>query len=127
VRAVLETKNCPLCRSEMFCNGEAYAMNEIFRLWRADGISFSCNVVSEHCKKPEIKLFDCGHCRLGMFFPIITGSAAFYEELQEAARWYYSEVERWQFTSALNDIRVLQVTTISRTLLEVGCGDGNFL
>jgi SAM-dependent methyltransferase len=127
VTTAFETKNCPLCRNEMLFTGEAYTMDEVFRLWKADGVSFSRKVINEHSKEPETKLFACKHCRLEMFFPAITGSPVFYEELQEAVDWYYSEHKRWEFTRALKDIRALKARNKCRTLLEVGCGDGKFL
>ena len=66
----------------------------------------------------ELGFYHCPSCDLRFFYPLISGPAFFYEELQKK-QWYF-EKEREEFFWAKNWINN------SSSVLEIGAGEGNF-
>lgn len=66
-----------------------------------------------------VYLYECGACGLEFFPTSLRGNVRLYEAL---ARFdYYYMADKWEFGIALEDVRD------SKTILEVGCGNGCFL
>ena len=66
-----------------------------------------------------VYIYECQECGLEFYPGCLRGNAKLYEAL---ARFdYYYMVEKWEFGVALEDIKD------SRTILEIGCGNGLFL
>jgi len=66
-------------------------------------------------------MYSCPVCSLDIFLPKIIGTPEFYQELQGDAQQKYYEDDKWEFTELLKD------TQQAGSLLEIGCGPGNFL
>jgi SAM-dependent methyltransferase len=114
---------CPVCGSALFTTGQRYFLDEIFALWKP--IEFSNSIVSEHIAiSPFTELFKCGHCELEIFLPQVIGKQSFYEAVfagQALDLKDYYEESKWEFYEALRDLAHYN------SLIEFGCGTGNFL
>lgn len=108
---------CPICKRELVNKNKKYSTEELLKLWNVD---FSQNVIIDHKLQTEdTNLFECSNCKLGIFLPILYGTAEFYAELQNKTNYY--EKDKWDFEEAIKD------TFGTKKILEIGCGPGNFL
>ena len=114
---------CPVCDSVLSASGMRYSLEEIFSLWHP--IEFDDQVVSEHIAiSPSTELFICENCQLEIFLPQVIGKQSFYEEVSTGQSYDlkgYYEDSKWEFGEALRDV------SRCTSLIEFGCGPGNFL
>jgi 2-polyprenyl-3-methyl-5-hydroxy-6-metoxy-1,4-benzoquinol methylase len=80
---------------------------------------FSPEVIRRHTPCEEARLFACGECGLEFFRPPRNGDERFYEELGRSPRYY--SPWKWEFDW------VGRRCFPSTSLLDVGCGTGDFL
>ena len=119
---------CPVCGSPLCADGPVYGVDELFEMWKP--IRFSAETIEEHRKQSrQTQMYSCSTCSLDIFLPQIVGTPAFYVEaysLNAARNGYemftYSD-DKWDFHEALRQMPIER----SRSVLEVGCGPGNFL
>jgi SAM-dependent methyltransferase len=113
---------CPLCAADARGAREVervpYALvwAELGRVW---GARFSPAVVSRHTPAADAVLVECGGCGLRYFVPLNPGDAEFYAELSTSSAYY--SAEKWEFGV------VRDALARGARVLDVGCGDGNFL
>ncbi len=113
-------KNCPVCNSKLLRTGENYTIDSLLGLWEKMDVKFSDSVIKNLKAQTEITaLYDCPECRLGIFHPLLSGTPEFYQELQSKMDYY--ENDKWDFHEALKEVVGLQ------SVIEIGCGPGNFL
>lgn len=116
-------KPCPVCGSALISTGKRYFLDEIFALWRP--IEFSEKIKSEHAAISSfIDLFVCRFCELEIFLPQIIGRQSFYEAVSgdpKTGSPDYYEDSKWDFSEAIQDI------INCSSVIEFGCGPGNFL
>ena len=108
---------CPLTKSENVIVLSKIDVTHIIEKWRTEhsldisdefkGIDHLC-----YCHSIEANFY--------FFYPLLTGSAFFYQKLQEKFEWYY-KIEKWEFD------KVLSILNKSDRVFELGCGEGNFL
>lgn len=89
---------------------------ELGRVW---GARFSPDVVARHTPAADASLLECWRCGLRYFVPLNPGDAEFYAELSTSAAYY--SAEKWEFALVRDEL------ARGRRVLDVGCGDGNFL
>lgn len=77
------------------------------------------DVVQRHTPCEETLLAECGECGLQFFDPPVGGDSDFYKGLGESPRYYLSG--KWEFGL------VRERLSPSMTVLDVGCGNGDFL
>jgi len=83
------------------------------------GARFSEAVVLRHTPAEEALLVECRGCGLQFFSPAVPGDVEFYRGLAESPRYYASW--KWEFGWVLERLRPQD------TVLDVGCGRGDFL
>jgi SAM-dependent methyltransferase len=89
---------------------------ELIARWRALGI----DITDELKGHAEVQLYECSETELRFFWPPdVAGSAQLYAQLQQFP-WYYG-VAKWEHRVALEDLAG------RKEVLEVGCGDGEFV
>ncbi len=115
---MLEKTTCPLCTSDKYILHKKYEVSDLSRRWQ-NGLGFN-PFLNKNIGDVITKL-QCIECQLIYYTPVFLGDAGFYATLSKNA-WYYEE-EKWEFTEALNVI----LNNKPKSLLEVGCGNGNFL
>lgn len=94
---------------------ETVRTKDLVRLYRR---TLGCDVSTEFIGVEEIGFYRCVESDLCFFDPAVAGSSKFYDELQKFD-WYYLESKReYEDASKFVDPR--------GTVLEVGCGSGNF-
>jgi SAM-dependent methyltransferase len=106
---------CPLSKSSDVSIIDEMDALELVRLYRKKlDMDISNELMGVH------KIFLCHSIKtdLRFFFPIVTGSEAFYEKMQEF-KWYYLR-ERFEFEYIKSKI------SVGCDVLEVGCGNGIF-
>lgn len=103
---------CPLCRSARAVKRESIQGDALSTLYARHGISIGA-------VPPEILQLECQDCGLGWFDPMFAGPPTLYEDLQRND-WYY-DAARPEFAFALRHVKA------GMRVLEVGCGEGNFL
>jgi SAM-dependent methyltransferase len=108
----------PLCG----VNGEiskVFKVVEVKKNWEEQ---YGIIVDNEFGKLDEFYELYCKESGLYYFRPQqIAGSAHFYSQC-ERLNWYY-EQEKWEFERVLNEVKRKKIQSV----LEVGCGSGNFL
>lgn len=124
-QTVGSNKACPVCGGELCLSERPYTVEDLFKLW--DPIHFSESTIEQHRRQaPATAKHSCVNCKLDIFLPQIIGTPEFYDEAynlknsQEQSRFTYSDT-KWDFEVALQDVRG------SESVMEVGCGPGNFL
>ncbi len=116
----MKTTDCPVCTGSLHETGPSYSVNELFEMWAP--MKFSEETVREHFQQNEFtQLNKCNKCGLQIFLPPVIGSPGFYKELQNNTDNSYYEDTKWDFEQALSDVNEGQ------SIIEVGCGPGNFL
>ncbi len=112
---------CTVCGAELVPKGHSYNIKDIFALWEPMHL-FSQETVERHMKQAEkISYYECSECKLGIFLPMVIGSAGFYEELESDLNARYYSQNKWEFEEAIKDVDGAE------KLVEIGCGPGNFL
>lgn len=106
--------HCPLCRST---KTEFKSTLDIATIVRAYRESFGVEI--EDFGVDKIDMYACSECCLTFFYPILAGDECFYRQLAKTNLYYMDN--KWEFEQALRDILP------SDSVLEVGCGVGNFL
>lgn len=112
---------CPCCgtqgRSSVVMS---VPYREIWDLLAAEwGARFPRDVVQRHTPCEETCLAECGECGLQFFDPPVGGDADFYRTLGGSPLYYISG--KWEFGL------VKERLSPSMTVLDVGCGNGDFL
>lgn len=109
--------NCPLCAGESTRELECFPTVDVVSEYRRQ---LGVDVTGEFKGvAAETRLFRCGECGLEFFDPSVAGSGRFYADVS-ATQGYYPEV-RWEFA------RVAEMIAEDAEVLDVGCGDGDFL
>lgn len=111
--------NCPLCGSSKKFLLKTIPIARIKQLWKKNyGIELD-SLMEREIDSHELHLYRCANCDLDYFYPDYVGTAELYENLSHY-KWYYQD-EKWEFQEALSDIKD------AKSILEIGCGEGNFL
>ncbi len=114
-------ERCPICHSLDFnSTNNSIKVDEVLVRWREkSGIAFRQKVLDQYAGA-SATLHVCGTCGFGMFLPALPGTPEFYADVTQ--KDYYN-ADKWEFWHALADIARFE----SPHLLEVGCGEGQFL
>jgi SAM-dependent methyltransferase len=108
---------CPLCESGRVSLQKTVDARLLEAEWKR---VWSINIRDELHGHPQLQLYDCKDCQLQFFVPSdVAGSPRLYEQLEQFS-WYYMP-QKWEHNVALEDLSGLG------TVLEVGCGFGDFL
>ena len=111
---------CPICASTLIGSGRSYAIEELFAMWQP--VRFTPATLDEHkLQGGHTRLYVCPGCELGIFYPQIIATPAFYGALQEGTSNSYYAGEKWDFREALRDAKN------TAAIIEIGCGPGVFL
>jgi SAM-dependent methyltransferase len=99
-------------------------LRDILRNWEVQLCrNFSSIVWKEYGDTADdvITLHQCSLCGVQVFIPILTGTEQFYREVANNNDYYVSA--KWEFRRAVRDLRRYNASTV----LDVGCGTGDFL
>ncbi|MDB4948967.1 MAG: Methyltransferase type 12, partial [Gemmatimonadetes bacterium] len=111
---------CPLCGSTAAAPVEripyAAVWEALSTVW---GARFSEGVVRRHSPARDAVLVECGGCGLRHFAGAVAGDAEFYAELSGSSDYYVPG--KWEFGVVRDRLAA------GRDVLDVGCGDGDFL
>lgn len=110
--------NCSLCGSPDVRMLTTTTCAEIADQWRLNELHY--DVQTEFRAVDSIQLMVCNVCDLRFFTPVVTGSSEFYAELGRRRGGRYYAEERSEFLLAA------QYLTAEMSVLDVGCGVGNF-
>lgn len=111
------TSLCRLCGSTTTSIIRSIPIDWLVDAWQE---SFAIDIAQEMRGVSHIDLLECARCRLQFFMPDrVVGSAQLYAQL-EKFDWYYMP-RKWEHDVALDDLQGCQ------TLLEIGCGFGDFV
>jgi SAM-dependent methyltransferase len=119
-----ENHDCPVCGDALRSQGDSYDLRDIFDMWSPQ--VFPEPVIQEHLAiGNRTALYACPTCKVEIFLPQIIGLPSFYAaasagECGEDGGKYY-EVTKWDFDEALRDVKP------GASMIELGCGPGNFL
>lgn len=108
-------RSCPLCGSDAIHLLQQIQAEDLVRLVAQ---SISSDAGRECAVIDVLEYLLCQTCDLRFFHPALTGSERFYEQLQ-SFEWYYPG-EKPEFKFAR------QYLGVNDTVLEVGCGSGEF-
>jgi 2-polyprenyl-3-methyl-5-hydroxy-6-metoxy-1,4-benzoquinol methylase len=106
---------CPLNGSSDNTLIESLKTSDIAALYHHQ---LSINTASEFNSVKEIGLYHCLDSDLKFFYPLISGSEEFYEQLQEID-WYYLD-QKYEYDY------VQKIIKATDHILEIGCGSGLF-
>jgi 2-polyprenyl-3-methyl-5-hydroxy-6-metoxy-1,4-benzoquinol methylase len=114
---IMKQVECPICESQSHASkflSSNFIKEELSNRFKDSTIN---NIVI-----PDYTLFKCQNCTFEFAYPFLNGTSSFYAWVTKQ-KSYYSEI-RWEYTKVFE----LQKNQkgISK-LLDVGCGDGNFL
>jgi SAM-dependent methyltransferase len=121
VNQALICKNCK--RGTFRSTGAQVRLRDILRDWERElRRPFTSAVWDDYRDKADdvITLYRCDQCGVQFFIPIITGTDHFYREI--TGDGYYVSA-KWEFRRAVRDLRRRNISTV----LDVGCGTGEFL
>ena len=108
---------CPLCSSRKATEILKLDARELEERWDS---TFGVRISRELGFESEIRLLECGSCRLQYFVPQgIAGSSKLYEQLMNLD-WYYNPY-KWEHRTAESQLRN------GDDVLEIGCGLGHFV
>ena len=111
----VEGMQCPLCHGNSAEIHRTLAPPVLVKLYRETlGIDVS-DLFSDVTK---LSSYRCKGCDFRFFYPAITGPECFYQALRDHG-WYYIK-EKQEFLIAAQEIGQ------SDSVLDIGCGDGNF-
>lgn len=119
-----ENLACPVCGDTLSNQGESHGLRDIIAMWSP--LVFPETVIEEHLAiGKHTTLYACPTCKLEIFLPQIIGLPSFYAaasagECGEDGDAYYEDT-KWDFEEALHDVKP------GTSLIELGCGPGNFL
>lgn len=108
---------CPLCGSEKYIKLQSYEGSDLSKNWLKQ---FGFDAFDKFQNNTLEKLM-CVDCTLIFFYPGYYGDSKFYSNLSQYD-WYY-ESDKWEFSIAIDLIKKYRPTS----LLEIGCGSGEFL
>lgn len=112
---------CPLCGRNDFTPIRSIRYDQIWRRLReARGVEMPKHVAERHSRAESVMLVECGSCGLQYFSPLTPGDGEFYAAVSTSGITYY-ETDRWEFglvRACLDDMD---------DVLDVGCGQGDFL
>lgn len=107
---------CPSCSCEHFFVLRKYPFSHLSKIWQEKvGFDPFLGRPGELCK------LQCPECALMYYSPAIIGEADLYDRLSRFG-WYYPK-NKWEFDHGLELVRQYR----PRSVLEVGCGAGEFL
>jgi SAM-dependent methyltransferase len=109
------TANCPLTHSENVTLIEEIQVSDIAELYKN---MYDCSVLPDFGLIQTIGFYYSTESHLKFFYPLVTGSELFYEDLQKFD-WYYTD-DKEEFNIAQKYIKENDV------ILEIGCGKGAF-
>lgn len=109
---------CPCCGDKRHLMLRKFKVTDLAGLWLKH---FGFDPFANGLTGEEISQFRCVSCSLIFHSPEIYGDEAFYERLSKHD-WYYED-DKWEFDVALDLIEKFRPSS----LLEVGCGSGEFL
>jgi SAM-dependent methyltransferase len=108
---------CPLCRSSSNAEIHTIATSVLCKQW---GMLWNIDVSRHFAGVQGLRHLRCLNCGLQFFEPAVCGDSQLYEELSRQPGGYYP-AEKWEYKRALARIPV------QSSVLDVGCGRGEFL
>lgn len=112
--AKIET--CPVCSASQLQKLERIPVSDLIAEYRRQR---GMEVAAEFAGSEALTLWRCEGCGLEFFDPPHAGSSTFYGDLAAESAYYVTG--RWEFAFAQEYIRDTDA------ILDVGCGDGDFL
>jgi 2-polyprenyl-3-methyl-5-hydroxy-6-metoxy-1,4-benzoquinol methylase len=109
---------CPLCENKKYIVHTHYKIKELAESWKN---TYGFDPFHGHELGESITKMQCVECSLIYYNPLFLGDSDFYAKLSKNY-WYYEE-EKWEFDEAIK----LLLEHAPKSLLEIGCGNGNFL
>ncbi|CAG1003514.1 putative S-adenosylmethionine-dependent methyltransferase/MSMEI_2290 [Methylophilaceae bacterium] len=109
---------CPLCGGNRAAILRKFEIRELASIWKQK-VGFDPFLPTE--KAGDLRKLLCVKCGLAYFSPKIIGDHALYGRLSKFA-WYYPK-NKWEFDQAIGLVKQYN----PRSVLEVGCGAGEFL
>lgn len=106
---------CPLCQSNCCAEIDRVMVADLDYFYRA---KFKVTIVDEFDSIEDLRFYSCGNCSLRFFWPMVAGSAKFYQGLNRN-RWYYL-LDKSEFETAS------AVIPMGAAVLDIGCGEGKF-
>jgi SAM-dependent methyltransferase len=111
---------CPVCSSILQKKDQSYSIEELFKMWSP--VQFSQATIEEHRQQGEYtQMYACPECKLDIFLPQIIGTSGFFADLLKYESCYFYSKEKWDFDEAFQDAKGCA------SIIELGCGPGNFL
>ncbi len=110
--------NCPICESESRLSYQLSRKKILEALEHFFGSPFSSTII-----KADYSMYKCPACLLEFAHPLLAGDDEFYNALT-AVQGYYPEV-RGEYQIVADHVK--QKNGLNATLLDVGCGGGDFL
>lgn len=106
----------PITHTKAVVLEENFTVAEIVAAYRSESLE-----VADYFKGlNEVNLFRCEATGYRFYYPYsIIGNSTLYDQLQKRTDYY--TVEKWEHTQAL------EMIATNKAVLEVGCGNGNFL
>lgn len=109
-------KNCPLCGSADILDEESVRTSDLRQI-HLRGLGFDPDNL--FLDIPSLTLCSCRNCKLGFFFPFVSGDSDYYSKLGKVD-WYYEHEGKEEFEYAKKYIQKGQ------RVLDVGAGVGRF-
>ncbi len=112
--------HCPICDSALISAGPTYGLEQLFKLW--EPVKFNTETIEEHrIQSDHTQMYSCPECKLDIFLPQIIGTSSFFMDLLKHESCYFYSREKWDFVEASQDAKKCA------SIIELGCGPGNFL